>query len=274
MSTIKLSSPDTRQFWGIPVLFEDDHLLALNKPPCLLTSPDRLDPGQPNLMELLHDGIHQGKPWARERQLSHLSNTHRLDFESSGVLLLARTKPALVATTSLFGSNLPLRIFVAILPGTPPNPRWRVDAPLAPHPVRPGVMRVDQKRGKKSTTLFEVREQFRGHALVECRPLHDRPHQIRVHLRHWGLPISGDRLYHGRALMLSQLKRDYRLKPGKTERPLIASVALHAESIEFDHPVTGEPLKITAPWPKDFSVAVKYLRRYAKSGTEDPCLDE
>ena len=73
MSTIKLSSPATREFWEIPVLFEDEHLLALDKPAGLLTSPDRYDPQRPNLMKLLHAGIAAGKPWARERNLTYLS---------------------------------------------------------------------------------------------------------------------------------------------------------------------------------------------------------
>src|ERR1041384_377942 len=84
MSVIKLSSPATREFWEIPVLFEDAHLLALDKPAGLLTSPDRYDPERPNLMGLLHAGIAAGKPWAVERGLNYLSNAHRLDFETSG----------------------------------------------------------------------------------------------------------------------------------------------------------------------------------------------
>ena len=84
--TIKLSSPATREFWEIPVLFEDEHLLALDKPAGLLTSPDRYDPQRPNLMKLLHAGIAAGKPWARERNLEYLSNAHRPDFETSGVI--------------------------------------------------------------------------------------------------------------------------------------------------------------------------------------------
>ena len=260
---IKLSSPDTSEFWEIPVLFEDDHLLALNKPAGLLTSPDRCDPDRPNLMKLLHDGIAAGKPWARQRQLSYLANAQRLDFDTSGVLLLAKTKPVLVQLANLFGCDKPVRTYLALLPGTPPYPQWEVDAPLAPFPGRPGQMRVDPKDGKQSRTAFEVREQFRGHTLVQCRPCTNRTHQIRVHLKHWGLPICGDRLYGGRPLLLSELKDKYHLKPGKTERPLISTVALHAEELSLTHPVTGGELKITAPWPKDFTVAVKNLRRHA-----------
>lgn len=260
---IKLSSPATQEFWEIPVLFEDDSLLAISKPPGMLTSPDRYDPERPNLMKLLHSGIAEGKPWAKQRGLSYLANAHRLDFDTSGVILLAKTKPALVALANLFGCEKPVKIYVAILPGTPPEPKWEVDAPIAPFPGRPGHMRVDPKNGKKSRTAFEVREQFRGYTLVQCRPFTGRTHQIRVHLKHWGLPICGDRVYGGRPLLLSELKDEYRLKPGKVERPLIATTALHAEELTVPHPITGAEVKITAPWPKDFAVAVKNLRRHA-----------
>lgn len=269
VSTIKLSSPANREFWEIPVLFEDEHLLAINKPVGLPLTIDPDKPDQPALMQLLHQGIAEAKPWAAARKLEHLANVHRLDDEISGVLLLARTKPAHDALASLFGSNRPLRTFVALLPGTPPNPGWEVDAPIAKHTVREGVMVVSSRRGKKSKTVFEVREQFRGFTLIECRPLTDRRHQIRVHLRHWGLPICGDQTYGGKPLLLSRLKKDFRLKPGKTERPLISTVALHAERLNFDHPVTGAPVEISAPWPKDFSVSVKYLRRYARLAGSD-----
>ena len=260
---LKLSSPATQEFWEIPVLFEDEHLLAINKPARLLTSPDRSDPDRPNLMKLLHGGIADKKPWAAQRGLSYLANAHRLDFETSGVLLLAKTKPALVNLANLFGCEKPVRIYAALLPGTPPHRQWEVDAPLAPFAGRPGQMRVDPKDGKKSRTAFEVREQFRGYTLVQCRPYTERTHQIRVHLKHWGLPVCGDQVYGGRPLLLSELKDDYRLKPGKVERPLIATTALHAEELTLPHPVTGVDVKITAPWPKDFAVAIKNLRRHA-----------
>ena len=124
-------------------------------------------------------------------------------------------------------------------------------------------MRADPRRGKHSLTLFKVRQKFIGYTLLQCEPLTDRPHQIRVHLRSLRLPVVGDPLYGGSPLLLSQLKRDYRLKPNRIERPLISQPALHAESLALPHPVTGQPLTITAPWPKDLTVAVKYLHRYA-----------
>ena len=262
-ATIKLSWPATREFWEIPVLFEDDHLLALDKPPLLLTSPDRHQPDQPSLMRLLHTGIALGKPWAQERCLGYLANAHRLDLEASGVLLLASTKPVLTALVNAFGSETPIRFCIALVQGVPKEDRFEVDAKIGPHPVRAGVMRIDPRHGKRSRTRFEVLERFTGYALVRCQPLTERTHQVRVHLRRAGHSMVGDHLYGGRPLLLSRLKPDYRLKPGHIERPLIARAALHVERLELPHPVTNAPLAITAPWPKELSVAVKYLRRYA-----------
>lgn len=262
---VKLSAPATREYWEIPVLFEDDHLLALDKPSRLLTSPDRYDAGRPNLMRLLHDAIAAGKPWVRERNLTYLSNAHRLDFETSGIILLAKSKPVLISLANLFGTDKPEKKYVALVRGEPAETHFEVDAKLAPHPVKLGLMRVDPKGGKRSRTIFDVLEDFPrfGCALLACYPVTGRTHQIRIHAAHVGLKLVGDELYGGKPLWLSRLKPDYRLKPGREERPLLARVALHAEELKLNHPVTGEPLTITSPWPKDFKVAVKYLRQYA-----------
>jgi RluA family pseudouridine synthase len=262
-AVIKLSSPATREFWEIPVLHEDEHLLALDKPAGLLTSPDRYDPQRPNLMTLLHAAISAGKPWARERGLAYLSNAHRLDFDTSGVLLLAKSKPVLVTLANLFGSEKPLQKYIALAHGKLMEEQFEVDAPLAPHPVKIGLMCVNPRDGKKSKTRFTVVERFSGHALLRCEPLTCRAHQIRAHLRHAGFPIVGAELYGGKKLWLSRLKRDYRLKPGHEERPLLSRATLHAEELALPHPVTGQTIVITAPWPKDLKVAVKYLRQFA-----------
>jgi RluA family pseudouridine synthase len=266
LSSIKLSSPATREFWEIPVVYEDEHLLALDKPSGLLSSPDRYDPERPNLMKLLHEGIAANKPWARERGLSYLMNTHRLDFETSGVILLVRSKPVLVEVANMFGSEKPGQRYAALVQGAPAEDAFDVDAALEPHPFKMGLMRVNPKHGKRSRTHFEVKERFGGWALLQCQPLTSRTHQIRAHLRHAGLPLVGDRLYGGKPMWLSRLKSDFRLKPGKEERPLIARVALHAEELSLPHPVTGASLKISAPWPKDMVVTIKYLRKYASAG--------
>ena len=140
---------------------------------------------------------------------------------------------------------------------------FEINAPLAPHPVNVGLTRVDREHGKKSCTRFEVREFFQGYTLVQCQPLTDRTHQVRVHLQHAGFPVIGATTYGGRELLLSALKSEYRLKPNRTERPLIRTAALHVERLEFIHPATSETMGIDAPWTKDLTVAIKYLRRYA-----------
>jgi 23S rRNA pseudouridine1911/1915/1917 synthase len=261
---IKLSSRATREFWEIPVLFEDEHLLAISKPARLLTSPDRYDPDRPNLMKLLHRDIERGVEWAKRRNLTYLMNAHRLDFETTGVILLAKNKPALIALANLFGSEQPKKVYVALVRGTPPGKDFDIDAKLAPHPVNIGIIRVDPKGGKKARTEFTIRERFSGFTLLECRPITGRTHQIRVHLKHLHLPIVGDSVYGAPPLLLSSLKSNYDLGKHRIERPLIATTALHAEQLTLPHPITGAEIKITAEWPKDLTVALKYLRRYAQ----------
>ncbi len=260
---IKLSSRETRQYWEIPVLFEDAHLLAIEKPALLLTSPDRYDPERPNLMKLLHRDIARGSSWGREHQITYLANAHRLDFETSGILLLAKSKPIPVALANLFGSEKVKKSYIALVQGSPDENEFEVDAKLAPHPVKVHLMRVDPKRGKKSVTRFKVRECFSRHTLVQCFPQTGRTHQIRVHLAYRRLPIVGDSLYGGSPLLLSSLKRSFRLKANKVENPLIGRVALHAEGLEFTHPATNELVSIESAFPHDIAVGLKYLRRYA-----------
>jgi len=262
-SIIKLSSPETKDYWEIPVLYEDDALLAIDKPARLLVSPDRYDPARPNIMKLFHRDIARGAKWVQERNITYLANAHRLDFETSGVLLLTKTKPALIHVANQFGSELAKKTYLALATGSPENDTFDDNAKIGPHPVRVGLIRVDEKNGKKSYTAFEVIERFKGFTYLRCKPRTGRTHQIRVHLQHRHLPIVGDQLYGGAPLMLSSIKRNFRLKPGKTENPLISRVALHAAELTITHPTTNDPVTITSPLPHDFEVALKYLRRNA-----------
>ena len=263
MNAIKLSSTATREFWEIPVLFEDEHLLALAKPPLLATSPDRYNPERPSLIKLLHSDIQRGAPWAKGRALTYLMNAHRLDFETSGVLLLAKSKAALIAIANLFGSENVNSKFLALIQGAPQEQTMTIEAKLAPNPLTIGLFRVDEREGKRARTQVSIRERFAGYTLLECQPLTHRLHQIRAHLRHIGCAIVGDGDYGGAPLLLSELKPGYRLKPKRTERPLISHTALHAEQLSLSHPMNQTPLSVAAPWPKDLIVGVKYLRRYA-----------
>jgi 23S rRNA pseudouridine1911/1915/1917 synthase len=265
--SIRLSVPEMRLSWDIPVVYEDEHLLAVDKPAQLLTSPDRYDPNRPNLIKLLHQGIEKQAGWAKERGLTYLSNAHRLDFETSGIILLAKNKPALVELANQFGSEKPDKVYVALVQGNPEERTFQVDKKLAPDERRLGAMRVAPRQGKKSITNFEVRELYHRYTLLTCKPLTGRTHQIRVHLCWNRLPIVGDVLYGGEPLFLSRIKRAYQHGNKDVEKPLIGRVALHAESLTVIHPVTKEPVVMKAEWPKDLRVAVKYLRQFVGGGS-------
>lgn len=265
METIKLSAPATRGFWEIPVLFEDEHLLALDKPAGLLASPNRADVTQPNLTQLLLDGIAAQKPWATQRGLTYLSLAQRLDFEASGIVLFAKSKAVLVGLADLFGTEIPVRNHFALIAGEPSSDHFEMMAKIAPDAFRPDQGRIDPQRGKKSKTVFDVVEKFTDYTALRCRPLTVRLHQIRVHLKHAGFPVVGDGIYGGKPLWLSRLKKDFRLKPGREERALISRVALHAEELALPHPVSQKPITISAPLPKDLRVALRYLREFRGS---------
>jgi RluA family pseudouridine synthase len=273
-AAVKLSSPATHEFWEIPILHEDGELLALEKPAGLLTSPDRLAPERPSLMKLLHEGIAAGKPWAAERHLTYLANAHRLEFETSGALLLAKSKAALVALADQFGADQPVRRYVALAQGVPPEDSFAVAEKIGLHPLQGGRMRIDPRSGKKARTEFAVLETFSRWSLLRCVLRMERPQQIALHLSHVGFALVGDEMHGGKKLWLSRLKRDFRLKPGREERPLISRPMLHSEELNVLHPATHENVCIKSEWPKDLRVALKYLRLYAKPGANGGGTDQ
>lgn len=264
--SIRLTSSTTGQDWAIPVLHDDDCLLALDKPAGLLVLPARDDPDLPNLMQLLQAGIEEQAPWAVRHRLAFAATANRLDPESSGIVLVARDKRSLARLRDQFGSGKPLSTSIALVHGTPEKDRWEVDVPLGRHPRRPELIRVDRLRGKKSLTRFSVERRFATHALVKCQSLTGRAFQERVHLRCSGLHVVGDPIYGGRPLLLSKLKTGYKFKPDRPERPLMGRVALHTSLLTVNHPVSGDSLSITSPLPKDFTVSLRYLDRYEGSG--------
>ncbi len=266
LPVIKFSARDAERFWEVPVLFEDEHLLALDKPAGLPATPDRFDRKRPNVSELLHQGIVSGAKWATKRDIRYLVTTHRLDAEASGVLLLAKNKAALVHLCNQFGQQNPHITYTALSSGQPEVMKNTVDSGLVPHPLRPELQIVNSRLGKKAITNYEVYELLPGYCLIRVIPLTSRPHQIRAHLKHVGLPIVGDTLYGGSHLYLSSLKHSYREKPNSPEQPLIRRLALHVESLRVNHPVTGAELCIESPLPKDFLVGLKYLRKYSRGG--------
>lgn len=239
-----------------PVLFEDDALIAFDKPAGLLPAPDARDRSRENLQDL-----------ARARLGPDAALVHRLEADMSGVVLYAKTKPALDFLSGQFQAKTAGKTWHALTVGAPAADEFTVELFMKEDEGRPGVMCVVKKHGQASATEFTVREKFprpagrASFALVECRPVTSRPHQVRLHLAEAGAPVLNDPVYgDGTALLLSDLKRGY--KGQADERPLLARLALHAGGLAFTHPVTRERLALQSPWPKDFEVALKYLRKF------------
>lgn len=248
---------------AISIVHEDADLFVLDKPAGLPVVADRWKKSTEPLMELLQAALHNGRPWARDRGLTYLAPAHRLDEWTSGIMVLARNKPALISLARQFRQQHPKRTYLALVQGVLPQDTMEVDLPLAPSQTVPGLTVVDRTHGRPALTRFHLVERFRGYSLVKIEPASDRLHQIRVHLKSVGCPLVADTEYGtDQWLMLSRLKKDYRMK-AEGERPLLNRTALHAEGIEMLHPVTGAPLTLTVPWPKDMTVAVKYLRKFA-----------
>ncbi len=266
---------------ALAVLYEDDALLALDKPGGLMVSPDTYDKEKPNLMSAVRRALDTGAAWVRERNLTFLANVHRLDADTSGLLLLAKTRDALRALAKQFNDRTVGKSYLALVEGVPAEDEFAVELKIGPHPARPWLQCERRHGGKLTLTRFRVLERFRfpflrgqdtttslgAVALVKCEPETGRTHQIRVHLRHAGHPILADPLYglgSRSVLSLSHLKPGYKPHANEAEHPLIGRLALHAERLKVAHPVTGQPLELVAPLPGDFEVSLKYLRKFAR----------
>ena len=235
------------------VLWSDDALLAVNKTPGLLAI--RGVPGVPYLTEVLEPAF--GPLWI----------VHRLDRDTSGVLVMARTTEAHRELNTQFQERKALKIYHALVVGNSPWMEHLSDLPLRPDGDRRHRTVVDTRHGKPSQTLLQVLERFGEYALVQAAPQTGRTHQIRAHLSNLGLPIVADALYGGGSgLFLSAIKPGYH-KGKRAERPLLARTALHALSLTIHHPVTGQPLSFEAPYPRDMASALRQLRKHCKQTT-------
>jgi len=241
-----------------PVVYEDESLIAFDKPSGLSIAPDRWHKTTVNLMDLVH-----------EKMGDDVANVYRIDAETSGLVLCAKTKPALDFLSGQFQSKTAKKVYEALTVGLPPADEFTVDLVLKADEAKPDRMCVVKKHGHASVTDFTVLARFPqpagrpAFAHVECRPQTGRMHQVRLHLSASGTPILNDPFYgNDAALLLSGLKRGY--KGRDDERPLIARLALHAAALTINHPVSREPLTITAPRPHDLEVALKYLVKFAR----------
>jgi RluA family pseudouridine synthase len=229
-------------------LWSDASILVIDKPAGVSVNPGGFAPrGQPppdSLREML-EPIH-GKLWL----------VHRLDRDTSGVLILARTAAAHRALNAQFEQHTPRKCYHALVVGAPQWSDQVVDLPLLPNGDRRHrtiVPRTDQAlvKAKRARTSLRVLERFANYTLVQAIPHTGRTHQIRAHLAALGLPIAADRLYGGGAnLTLSD----------KPANPLLARQALHARSLALLHPHTERELCFQAPYPPDLALALHRLR--------------
>ncbi len=260
----KQPSPEWRVYdhgrqkkWHIPILYEDDALLGLNKPAGLPVIPERWHADWPCL-----------KSVAAEQQGARIWVVHRLDAGTSGAVLFAKTAEAHRDLCEQFTQRRVEKIYLAIVQGEVAAEEQMIQIPLAPHPKKPG-MTIVQERGKTASTMIRVVERFHHFTLLEARPHTGRQHQIRVHLQALGHPLVVDPLYaRTEAFFLSAIKANYRVGQEASEQPLLRRLALHACSLHFTHPLRREQLTLHAPLPKDFNAVLKSLRKYAPQQAE------
>ena len=245
-----------------PVLYEDDHFLALEKMTHMAVTHSQLFPERPSLFELIRHSIDSRARWVEKRNINYLGFAYRLDFETSGISLFCKSNEARQRIGDLLGANQEKREFLCLVHGSPQENSFEVDAKIGWVAGETEIM-VAGKRGKFARTQFEVVERLAGITLLRCLPSTDRKHQIRAHLQHAGLPPVGDAYYGGSLLMLSRLKKNYRPRRDGTEKPLLDRAALHYAKLKFEHPFTGGAVEIECGLAKDMEVALKYLRKYA-----------
>lgn len=213
------------------LLYADADLAAVDKPAGVPAQPT-LTTDAGTLPELV--GALLGAP---------VTLVHRLDRETSGVTVFARTRAAAAALAEVFRTGAPEKTYLALTARAPSPREGRLEAPLGKDPARAGLRRVDP-RGDPAATRYATLREGRGAALVEARPETGRTHQIRVHLAHLGAPLLGDARYGG---------------PRRVGEVEVPRVMLHARRLELVHPVTGTRLVLEAPVPADFAALEEAL---------------
>ena len=211
----------------IPILYEDRSVIAIDKPRGWLLAPVAWQNTSRNLQAAIESSIAGGDFWARSRGLKFLRHVHRLDADTSGVLLFAKSPGAVKMFFDLFESRKMEKIYLAVAVGAPKQNEWTCELKLAPDKKRFRRMKVDARFGKESETHFKMLETRGKFSLVEATPVTGRTHQIRVHLTESGLPIVGDELY------------------GKREGNL--PLGLRAIALAYTDPFTKKRVEIHAP---------------------------
>jgi 23S rRNA pseudouridine1911/1915/1917 synthase len=233
----------------LDVLYEDEHIIAINKPAGLVIHPAAGNP----------DGTLVNALLAHCRDLSGVGGVerpgivHRLDKDTSGVLVAAKSDAAHRALSLAFRWRTTDKRYLAVVYGTFPGEEGVVDAPIARHPEERKRMAVVQS-GRAARTLYRVRERFAGCALVECRLVTGRTHQVRVHMAHIGHALVGDPVYSGRQW------RTVADPEAAAACRVFPRQALHAWRLTVAHPASGEPMTFEAPLPADMEGLLRVLR--------------
>ena len=223
----------------LDILYEDEDLLVINKPKGMVVHPA---PGHDRgtlVNALLH---HCGDSLSGIGGVKRPGIVHRLDKDTSGLMLAAKTDRAHAALAAQLGDHSLHRVYAALLIGTPRPGEGTVDLPVGRHPRDRKKMAAGVPGGRPAVTHYRVLETFPGYSYAECVLETGRTHQIRVHMAALGHPVAGDPLY-----------------GGKCPLPL-SSQCLHAREICFRHPVTGEDMTFSCPLPPEFAAVLEKLR--------------
>ena len=247
----------------LPILFRSGAILAIDKPAGLAVIPGRGE--SDSVLERLAAQL--TLPCAGSAD-PRVRVVHRLDKETSGVLLYATDVAAQRHLSHQFQNNSVSKEYVALVAGRATADEGEIEAPIGPHPTVKQRMIVT-KHGRASLTRWKVEQRLGDWTLLRVFPKTGKTHQIRVHLKFIGLPLAVDSIYNAPrdgapiGIWLSQFKRDYRPSGGKEERPLISRLTLHAHRLTFVDQV-GETQMIESPLPKDFRAIVNQLSRHGR----------
>ena len=226
------------------IVGEDEDYVVINKPPFIASLEDR---------HTSFNILAAAKEVYEDPQLCH-----RLDKETSGILVIAKNPEAYRSLAMQFEAREVDKIYHAVVNGVHDIDGVMVDAPL--YVGASGKVRVSFSKGKPSSTLMKTAKAYKGATLLHCKPITGRMHQIRVHAAYVKASLVNDIGYGGKELFLSQLKKKYNLKQDTEERPLIKRVALHSSEITFKN-LKGENVTYVAEYPKDFRVLIKQLEK-------------
>ena len=234
----------------LPIIFENDQFIVLNKPAGLLSIPDRTQ-SQISLKDMLR------------QKYSNIFTVHRLDRETSGIIVFAKEEATHKELSQLFEGREVEKYYEGLVHGILDPQSGSIDAPIMEHPGKKGTMIIHAK-GKPSLTDYEALESFRSYTWTKFRIHTGRTHQIRVHLTYIGHSLVCDELYGDpQPIYVSALKRNYNLsKKEEEERPILKRIALHSSSLKFT--LNNEIFEFTAEAPKDLRALLQQLRKRNK----------